>query len=125
MTISRESYASCGELGTLTRLDFSCKVIARKRPGPPVGWVESGIVCPTVWWRKTQCGRPYPSLWPDWDPFDEGVRDEYYRPVNRYPSMASTDTVTVSPKYQVVIPERIRQEFHIRAGDKTAVIVSH
>jgi AbrB family looped-hinge helix DNA binding protein len=33
------------------------------------------------------------------------------------------DTVTVSPKYQVVIPERVREEFHIRAGDKMAVIV--
>ncbi len=35
------------------------------------------------------------------------------------------DTVTVSPKYQVVIPERVREEFHIRAGDKLAVIVKH
>lgn len=39
--------------------------------------------------------------------------------------MASTDTVTVSPKFQVVIPERVRDEFHIRAGDKMAVIVKH
>ncbi|MCI4323193.1 MAG: AbrB/MazE/SpoVT family DNA-binding domain-containing protein [Thermoplasmata archaeon] len=35
------------------------------------------------------------------------------------------DTVTVSPKFEVVIPERIRDEFHIRAGDKMAVIVKH
>jgi AbrB family looped-hinge helix DNA binding protein len=35
------------------------------------------------------------------------------------------DTVTVSPKFQVVIPERVREEFHIRAGDKMAVIVKH
>ncbi|MCI4321095.1 MAG: AbrB/MazE/SpoVT family DNA-binding domain-containing protein [Thermoplasmata archaeon] len=35
------------------------------------------------------------------------------------------ETVTVSPKYQVVIPERVRQEFHIHAGDKMAVIVKH
>jgi len=35
------------------------------------------------------------------------------------------DTVTVSPKYQVVIPERVREEFHIRAGDKMALIVKH
>ncbi len=35
------------------------------------------------------------------------------------------DTVTVSPKYQVVIPERVREEFHIRAGGKMAVIVKH
>lgn len=35
------------------------------------------------------------------------------------------DTVTVSPKYQVVIPERVREEFHIRVGDKMAVIVKH
>jgi AbrB family looped-hinge helix DNA binding protein len=34
-------------------------------------------------------------------------------------------TVTVSPKFQVVIPERVRAEFHIRAGDKMAVIVRH
>lgn len=33
--------------------------------------------------------------------------------------------MTVSPKYQVVIPERLREEFHIRAGDKMAVIVKH
>ena len=39
--------------------------------------------------------------------------------------MESTDTVTVSPKYQVVIPARIREEFRIRAGDKMAVIVKH
>ena len=35
------------------------------------------------------------------------------------------DTVTVSQKFQVVIPERVRQEFNIRAGDKMAVIVKH
>jgi len=35
------------------------------------------------------------------------------------------DTVTVSPKYQVVIQEHVRAEFHIRAGDKMAVIVKH
>jgi AbrB family looped-hinge helix DNA binding protein len=35
------------------------------------------------------------------------------------------ETVTVSPKYQVVIPQRIREEFHIRAGDRMAVIVKH
>lgn len=35
------------------------------------------------------------------------------------------DTVTVSQKFQVVIPERVREEFHIQAGDKMAVIVKH
>jgi len=35
------------------------------------------------------------------------------------------DTVTVSPKFQVVIPEKVREEFRIRAGDKMAVIVKH
>ena len=35
------------------------------------------------------------------------------------------DTGTVSPKCQVVIPERIREEFHIRAGDRMAVVVRH
>ena len=35
------------------------------------------------------------------------------------------ETVTVSPKYQVLIPERIRKERHIRPGDKMAVIVKH
>jgi AbrB family looped-hinge helix DNA binding protein len=39
--------------------------------------------------------------------------------------MVSMDTVTVSQKYQVVIPERVREEFHIRVGDKMAVIVKH
>ena len=33
------------------------------------------------------------------------------------------DTVTVSPKYQVVIPRSIRQAMGIRAGDKIQVIV--
>jgi AbrB family looped-hinge helix DNA binding protein len=35
------------------------------------------------------------------------------------------DTVTVSQKYQVVNPERVRAEFHIQAGGKMAVIVKH
>jgi len=35
------------------------------------------------------------------------------------------ETVTVSSKYQVVIPERIRQENQIRPGDKMAVLVKH
>lgn len=35
------------------------------------------------------------------------------------------DTVTVSPKHQVLIPERVREEFHIRAGVKMAVIAQH
>lgn len=35
------------------------------------------------------------------------------------------ETVTVSPKYQVVIPKRVRKERDIRPGDKMAVIVKH
>ena len=35
------------------------------------------------------------------------------------------DAVTVSSKYQVAIPERVRQEFHIHPGDRMAVIVKH
>ena len=35
------------------------------------------------------------------------------------------ETVTVSPKYQVVIPERVRKERGIRPGDRMAVIVKH
>jgi AbrB family looped-hinge helix DNA binding protein len=35
------------------------------------------------------------------------------------------DAVTVSPKYQVVIPERVRREQGIHPGDKLAVIVKH
>jgi AbrB family looped-hinge helix DNA binding protein len=35
------------------------------------------------------------------------------------------DTVTVSSKFQVVIPERVRREHQIRPGDKLAVIVKH
>jgi AbrB family looped-hinge helix DNA binding protein len=35
------------------------------------------------------------------------------------------DAVTVSPKFQVVIPERVRREQQIRPGDKLAVIVKH
>ena len=65
--------------------------------------------------------RTHPARLPD----DQGVRDKYYRYIPCYPNMESTDTVTVSPKYQVVIPARIREEFRIRAGDKMAVIVKH
>lgn len=35
------------------------------------------------------------------------------------------EAVTVSPKFQVVIPERVRREQHIRPGDRLAVIVKH
>ena len=35
------------------------------------------------------------------------------------------ETVTVSPKFQVVIPRRIREERHFRPGDRMAVIVKH
>jgi AbrB family looped-hinge helix DNA binding protein len=35
------------------------------------------------------------------------------------------DTVTVSSKYQIVIPEKVRHERRIRPGDKLAVIVKH
>lgn len=35
------------------------------------------------------------------------------------------EVVTVSPKYQVVIPERVRKERRIRPGDRMAVIVKH
>jgi len=35
------------------------------------------------------------------------------------------ETVTVSSKYQVVIPGRVRQENRIRPGDKMAVLVKH
>ena len=32
-------------------------------------------------------------------------------------------TVTVSPKYQVVIPRQVREEFDIRPGEKVQVFV--
>ena len=32
------------------------------------------------------------------------------------------ETVTVSPKYQVVIPQSIRRELNIKAGEKMAVL---
>jgi AbrB family looped-hinge helix DNA binding protein len=35
------------------------------------------------------------------------------------------ETVTVSSKYQVVIPEQVRRRHGIRPGDKLAVIVKH
>ena len=35
------------------------------------------------------------------------------------------ETVTVSSKYQVVIPERVRRQHRIRPGDQLAVIVKH
>lgn len=33
------------------------------------------------------------------------------------------EAVTVSPKFQIVVPARVRREQHIRPGDKLAVIV--
>jgi AbrB family looped-hinge helix DNA binding protein len=39
--------------------------------------------------------------------------------------MVSMDTVTVSLNYEVAIPERVRKELHLQAGDKMAVIVKH
>jgi AbrB family looped-hinge helix DNA binding protein len=36
--------------------------------------------------------------------------------------MNDMDTVTVSPKYQVVIPLAIRQRMHIRPGERLEVI---
>ncbi len=35
------------------------------------------------------------------------------------------ETVTVSRKYQVVIPERLREEAHIKPGDKMVAIAKH
>lgn len=35
------------------------------------------------------------------------------------------ETVTVSKKYQVVIPEKIRKEAKIKPGDKMVVITKH
>jgi AbrB family looped-hinge helix DNA binding protein len=35
------------------------------------------------------------------------------------------DTVTVSRKYQVVIPERLRREAGIKPGDKMVAITKH
>jgi len=35
------------------------------------------------------------------------------------------ETVTVSSKYHVVIPEKIRRDHGIHPGDKLAVIVKH
>ena len=32
------------------------------------------------------------------------------------------ETVTISPKFQVVIPKRIRERLHLRAGQKVQVI---
>ena len=32
------------------------------------------------------------------------------------------DTVTVSPKYQVVIPKDVRESLHIRPGQKVRVV---
>jgi AbrB family looped-hinge helix DNA binding protein len=35
------------------------------------------------------------------------------------------ESVTVSSKYQVIIPERVRKEAGIKPGDRMAVIVKH
>ena len=33
-------------------------------------------------------------------------------------------TITVSPKYQVVIPKEVREQLHIKSGQKLAVVVT-
>lgn len=35
------------------------------------------------------------------------------------------ESVTVSSKYQVIIPEKVRREAGIKPGDRMAVIVKH
>ena len=35
------------------------------------------------------------------------------------------ETVTVSSKYQVIIPEKVRRATGIKPGDKMAVIIKH
>ncbi len=35
------------------------------------------------------------------------------------------ETVKVSKKYQVVIPEKLREEAHIKPGDKMVAIAKH
>ncbi len=37
--------------------------------------------------------------------------------------MESVETVTISPKYQVVIPRRIREKLGLRPGEKLRVFV--
>ncbi len=37
--------------------------------------------------------------------------------------MESVETVTISPKYQVVIPRRIREKLGLRPGEKVRVFV--
>lgn len=39
-----------------------------------------------------------------------------------YDSLIDMDTVTVSPKYQVVIPQAIREELQIKPGEKLRVL---
>ena len=41
------------------------------------------------------------------------------------PATESMEIVTVSPRFQVVIPERVRKERGIHAGDRIAVVVKH
>ena len=39
--------------------------------------------------------------------------------------MGTMETVTVSKKYQVVIPEKLRREAGIKPGDKMVAIAKH
>jgi len=48
-----------------------------------------------------------------------------YRYRHRSTQVVSMETVKVSKKYQVVIPERLRDDAKIRPGDKMLVITKH
>lgn len=39
--------------------------------------------------------------------------------------MATINTVKVSKKYQIVIPENLREEAHIKPGDRMMAIAKH
>lgn len=48
-----------------------------------------------------------------------------YRYDSRSTGELTMETVTVSSKFQVVIPRKVREENRIRPGDKMAVLVKH
>ena len=51
--------------------------------------------------------------------------EDLYRWPSRYTLDLSMETVKVSTKYQVVIPEKLRQEAGIKPGDKMVAIAKH
>ena len=66
-----------------------------------------------------------PIFWPySKTPFGHAMRGDGLASIRRpfYDTPFDMDTVTLSPKFQVVIPQAIREALHLTAGEKFRVL---